>query len=213
MNETINNNIIINRLNDDTKPKLIENKEQLPPVKKTNFGFNLNQSVIDVEQAGYSVCYENDILYTYGIDPCCGLVLCDENVRMLFHLDGTITPEDVLDITGKITLSKNTMVIVIPGASCGIKGSFDYKQLEEAYRKQGYKVIEQRIPATFGFISLESDKVTIGTGVDRNLDVVITITKKKIQEQSKEYDNDIINQLIELKQDLLNENKNNIRKK
>ena len=214
MNKTIdNNNIIINRLDDIATPKLMESKEQLSDVKKTNFGFNLNQSVIDVEQAGYGVCYGDDILYTYGIEPCCGLVLCDENVRILFHLDGTITPEDVIDITDKINLSQNTMVIVIPGSSCGIEGSFNYKQMEDIYRKKGYEVIEQRIPATFGFVTLESDKVTIGTGVDRNLDVVLLIPKKRIQEQSQEYVNDSINQLIELKQALLDENKHNSRKK
>lgn len=214
MNKTINNNNIrIDRLDDIAKPKLIENKEQLSDVKKTNFGFNLNQSVIDVEQAGYGICYGYDILYTYGIEPCCGLVLCDENVRILFHLDGTITQEDVLDITNKINLSPNTMVIVIPGASCGIEGSFNYKQMEEAYRKKGYEVIEQRIPATFGFVTLESDKVIIGTGVDRNLDVILPMPKKKIQEQSQECDNYTIKQLIELKQELLDANKHNIRKK
>ena len=207
------NNIISDRLDDIAKPKLIENKEQLSDVKKTKFGFNLNQSVIDVEQAGYGICYGYDILYTYGIEPCCGLVLCDENVRILFHLDGTITPEDVIDITDKINLSQNTMVIVIPGASCGIEGSFNYKQMEEAYRKKGYEVIEQRIPATFGFVTLESDKVIIGTGVDRNLDVILPMLKKKIQEQSQECDNYTIKQLIELKQELLDANKHNIRKK
>ena len=214
MNKIIdNNNIIINRLDDIAKPKLMESKEQLSDVKKINLGFNLNQSVIDVQQAGYGVCYGYDILYTYGIEPCCGLVLCDENVRILFHLDGTITPEDVIDITDKINLSQNTMVIVIPGSSCGIEGSFNYKQMEEIYRKKGHEVIEQRIPATFGFVMLESDKVTIGTGVDRNLDVVLLIPKKRIQEESHEYVNDSINQLIALKQELLDENKHNSRKK
>ena len=207
-----NNNIISDRLDDIAKPKLIENKEQLSDVKKTKFGFNLNQSVIDVEQAGYGICYGYDILYTYGIDPCCGLVLCDENVRILFHLDGMITPEYVLDITDKINLSQNTVVIVIPGASCGIEGSFNYKQMEEAYRKKGYEVIEQRIPATFGFVTLESDEVIIGTGADRTLDVILPIPKKKIQEQFQECDNYTIKQLIELKQELLDANKHNIRK-
>ena len=214
MNKIINNNnIIIDRLDAIAKPKLIENKEQLSDVKKTNFGFNLKQSVIDVEQAGYGICYGYDILYTYGIDPCCGLVLCDENVRILFHLDGTITSEDVLYVTDRINLSRNTMVIVIPGASCGIEGSFNYKKMEETYRKKGYEVIEQRIPATFGFVTLESDKVTIGTGINRNLDVILQIPKKKTQEQSQQYDNDTIRQLISLKQELLNANKHNIRKK
>ena len=53
------------------KPKLIENKMQLTDAKKIKLGFDLNDSVIDVVQDGYSICYGEDILYTYGIDPCC----------------------------------------------------------------------------------------------------------------------------------------------
>lgn len=70
------------------------------------------------------------------MDPCCGLVLCDENVRMLFHLDGSATPEDVIKISDKINLSSSAVAIVIPGGSCGIFGSFEYKKLEENYRKK-----------------------------------------------------------------------------
>lgn len=208
----INNNIIIKP--DEfflKKPKLRENSAQLTDVKKTKFGFKLNETVIDVEQDGYSICYGNDVLYTYGIEPCCGIVLCDENTRILFHVDGMVTPNDILDVTNKINLSQNTEVIVIPGASCGIPGSFDYKKLEENYTKKGYKVREQRIPATFGFITLESDKVTIGTGISRDLDVVLSIPKRKAQ--NKEYTSYSLDELIALKQELLQKFENNSSKK
>ena len=212
MNKIIDNNeIIIDKLDGIVNPKLIKNTDQLTDTKKQGFGFSLNQSVIDVEQDGYSICYGNDTLCTYGIDPCCGLVVCDENVRILFHLDGTIEPEDVLAITDKVNLSQDTMAIVIPGASCGIAGSFNYKQIEEDYKRKGYKVIEQRIPATFGFVILETDQVTIGTGVDRSFDRILPIPKRKIQVQSTELT--AIQELIDLKNDLVNLNNNNISKK
>lgn len=205
MDKIYNNNIV--KFDDVIiKPKLIENKMQLIDTKKINFGFDLNDSVIDVVQDGYSICYGEDILYTYGIEPCCGLVLCDENVRMLFHLDGSITPEDVLDITDKVNLSQNAMVIVIPGSTCGVSGSFNYKQIEEDYKKRGYQVIEQRIPATFGFVALETDKVTIGTGLARSLDVILSIPKKKIKVQSLEFNDDEIKKLTDFKNELLNSN-------
>ena len=200
----INNNEV--KLDDIImKPKLIENKMQLTDIQKIKFGFDLNDSVIDVVQDGYSICYGKDILYTYGIEPCCGLVLCDENLRILFHLDGSISPKDVLDITDRIKLSPNAMVIVIPGASCGI-GSFNYKQIEEDYKKRGYEVIRQRISATFGFVILDSDKITIGTGIDRSLDVVLPIPKRKIQVQSSELNSGTLQELIDFKNELLNSN-------
>lgn len=199
-----NNSIIIDRLDEIVKQKLRENTTQLPDIKKKNFGFDLNQSIIDVQQDGYSICYGDDILYTYGIEPCCGLVVCDENVRILFHLDATILPEDVLAITDKVNLSQDAMVIVIPGASCGMRGSFKYKQVEEDYKKRGYKVIEKRIPATFGFVTLEPDQVTIGTGIDRSCDKVLPIPKRKIQSQSTESPE--IQELIDLKNQLMDSN-------
>lgn len=207
MNKIINNdNIIIDKLVEFSKPKLRENSIQLSDTRKTKFGFNLNESVIDVEQDGYGISYGNDILHTYGIDPCCGLVIYDENVRILFHLDGSITPEDVIKVTDTINFSKNAMVIVIPGASCGIKGSFDYKKIEEMFSEKGYEVIEQRIPATFGFVTLESDKLTIGTGIDRSLDVVFSIAQKILNNQSNELGYDDIEKLENLKQELLDNN-------
>lgn len=197
--------MFINKKDDIIKlPKLIENQMQLTDEKKINFGFNLYDSVIDVTQDGYSICYGEDILHTYGISPCCGLVLCDENVRMLFHLDGSISPKDVLNITDKVSLSPNAMVIVIPGASCSMSGSFNYKQIEEDYKKRGYEVIRKRIPAAFGFVTLDSDKVTIGTDIDRSLDVVLSIPKRKIQAQLFEHNGDIIHKLTDFKNDLLN---------
>ena len=199
-----NNKIFKDKLGDIVKTKLRENTIQLSDTKKKNFGFNLNQSIIDVEQAGYSICYGNDTLYTYGIDPCCGLVVCDENVRILFHLDGTITPEDVLAITDEVNLSQDAIVIVIPGASCGMPGSFNYKQMEEDYKRKGYKVIEQRILTTFGFVILEPDRVTIGTGINRSYDKVLQIPKRKIQGQLTESPE--IHELIDLKSQLINLN-------
>ena len=133
------------------------------------------------------------------------MILCDENVRILFHLDGSISPEDVLDITDKVNLSPNAMAIVIPGASCGIV-SFNYKQIEEDYKKRGYEVIDKRIPSTFGFVILDSDKVTIGTGVDRSLDVVLPIPKRKMQVQSSELNGDTLQEIIDFKEELLKSN-------
>lgn len=171
--------------------------------KKKNFGFKLDESVIDVAQAGYAISYEEDVLHTYGIEPCCGLVLCDENVRILFRLDGSVSTEDVIEITDKINLSSNTMAIVIPGASCGMYGSFDYKKMEEIFRSKGYEVMERRISATFGFVTLDSEKVTIGTGIDRSLDFVIPIPKGKRKNQSHLSRFVEIEKLINLKQKLL----------
>ena len=80
-----------------------------------------------------------------------------------------------------------------------------YKQ-KKIIKKRGYEVIVKRIPATFGFVILDSDKVTIGTGVDRSLDVVLPIYKRKMQVQSSELNGDTLQKLIDFKGDLLKPN-------
>ena len=100
------------------KPSLKQNTLQLSDIKKQNNGFNISESVIDVEQCGYGISREEDILFTYGIEPCCGLVLYDENIRVLFHLDGSITPEDVIEISKDIGLQADATALFAPGSTC-----------------------------------------------------------------------------------------------
>ena len=66
-----------------SKPTLRQNTLQLTDKKKKENGFNIEDSVIDVDQCGYGVSNEDDILFTNGIEPCCGLVIYDENIRVL----------------------------------------------------------------------------------------------------------------------------------
>jgi len=172
------------------KPKLKENILQLSDRNKINFGFELQESVIDVEQCGYGISMADDILFTYGIEPCCGLVLYDENIRVLFHLDGSITPEAVMEITNGIGLKLDATAFFVPGASCGMPGSFEYKKLEDEYRKIGYKILEQRIPATLGFVTVGENTITIGSGIDRTLDKKFLIEHKSLNiEEHKDYSN------------------------
>lgn len=179
MNKDLNNNI---KKMTKQKPKLRQNTIQLSDSKKEEFGYDTKQSVIDVEQAGYAFTSTDDILHTYGIDPCCGLVIFNDNVRMLFHLDGSVSSEDILNIINDMDFTQDTKVYVIPGSSCGIDGSFDYQKIEEIFRNKGYDVKEQRIPATFGFVTVEPDKIIIGTGADRSLDIIIPIKQKERDE-------------------------------
>ena len=58
---------------------------------------------------------------------------------------------------------------------------------------------------------LESDKVIIGTGVSKKFDVILSIPKRKTQD--KEYTNYSLDELIALKQELLQKNVNNFPKK
>lgn len=197
------------------KPTLIQNTLQLSDRKKQNNGFDISDSVIDVQQCGYGVSNEDDILFTYGIAPCCGLVLYDENVRVLFHLDGSITSEDVIEITNNLGLRADTTALFAPGATCSMPGSFEYKKLEEEYRKLGYKVLEQRIPATFGFVTVDKNQITIGTALNRDLDETFSIERKKSKVETQKLGKEVLSELKDssflqsLKAEMLKQNLTN----
>lgn len=181
------------------KPQLRQNTLQLTDIKKQNNGFDLAKSVIDVEECGYGVSNKDDILFTYGIEPCCGLVLYDENVRVLFHLDGSVTPEDVIEVTNSIGLQQDVTAIFAPGTTCGIiQGCFEYRQLEEEYRKLGYTVLEQRIPATLGFVTVCKNQITIGTALDRDLDETFPIERKRTKVETQKLGKEVLPELKDL---------------
>ena len=177
------------------KPTLRQNTLQLTDRKKQKNGFDLAESVIDVEQCGYGVSNEDDILFTYGIEPCCGLVLYDENVRVLFHLDGSVTPENVIEVTNSMGLQPDATALFAPGTACRTQGCFEYKKLEEEYRKLGYKVLEQRIPATFGFVTVGENQITIGTALDRDLDKTFPIERKKTKVKTQKLGKEVLTEL------------------
>lgn len=177
------------------KPTLRQNTLQLTDRYKQNNGFDLAESVIDVEQCGYGVSNEDDILFTYGIEPCCGLVLYDENVRVLFHLDGSVTPEDVIEVTNSMGLQQDATAIFAPGTTCRTQGCFEYRQLEEEYRKLGYTVLEQRIPATFGFVTVGENQITIGTALDRDLDKTFPIERKRTKVETQKLGQEVLSEL------------------
>ena len=197
-----------------SKPTLRQNTLQLTDRKKQNNGFDIADSVIDVEQCGYGVSNEDAILFTYGIEPCCGLVLYDENIRVLFHLDGSIRPEDVIEITNSMGLQPDATALFAPGTSCRTQGCFEYKRLEDEYRKLGYKILEQRIPATFGFVIVGENQITIGTALDRSLDKTFSIERKKSKVETQKLGEDVLTELKDidflksLKAEMLNQNKN-----
>jgi len=63
------------------KSKIIESQDQLTDIKKIHNGFKKTDSVIDIGQNNYGISYNDDILFTYGIGPCLGLILIDDNKK------------------------------------------------------------------------------------------------------------------------------------
>lgn len=134
-------------------------------------------------------------MFTYGIEPCCGLVLYDGNIRVLFHLDGSITPKDVIKVAKSIGLQKNATALIAPGTTCFTPGCFEYEKLEEELKKLGYKIIEERIPGTLGFITVSKDQIIIGTALDKSLNKTFQIERKKLEVTTEQLGREILPEL------------------
>lgn len=147
---------------------LTECKMQLSDKKKIQNGFGLFDSVLDVTQGGYAISYGGDYLFTYGIEPCCGVVVYDNEKCILFHLDGFSLPQKVKQITDLFGFNNDSKVLICPGIMCGISGSFNYDVLEKIYIDAGYDTVINRINGTLGYISVSESSIKIGSAIQEN---------------------------------------------
>lgn len=206
MNKYIDTKENIEKFKDIFKEKGLERcLDQLSDRKKVSNGFNIDESVIDVIQGGYAISRDDDILFTAGVGPCCAIVAFDGEKRMLFHIDGTSKPEDVKKKMLDFNMKENSTILVIPGGSCGIPGSFLYEKLEEELKLLGYNVQERRIPADLGFVTVDLEQITIGTAFDRSLDTTFKIKDTQhIVKESLEHIN--LGELENIKKAMIKQN-------
>jgi len=160
---------------------LINCEMQLTDLKKIKNGYSLDDSVIDVVQGGYGVSDGKDYLFTYGIEPCCGVVLSSGDRTILFHLDGSSSVTDVINKTDLLGFNLESKVFIFPGVTCGISGSFDYEQLAKLYNSLGYDVIVKRINGTFGYVKVSSSEVAVGSLLFKDQETVFELDNKNIK--------------------------------
>lgn len=155
---------------------LIKCEMQLPDTKKIQNGYDLFDSVLDVNQGGYSISYGDDFLFTYGIEPCCGVVLYDAQKSILFHLDGTTSPEEVKQTTDSYGFSSDAKVLICPGVTCGISGTFEYERLKKIYNDDGYDTMVCRINGTFGYIGVSGNEIRFGSAMFKENETIFART-------------------------------------
>ena len=80
-----------------------------------------------------------------------------------------------------------------------MQGCFEYKKLEDEYRKIGYKILEQRIPATLGFITVNKNQIVIGSALDRGLDKTFPIEHKKLNVETQKLGKEVLPELKDSK--------------
>lgn len=145
---------------------------QLSDKKKNQNGFDLFDSVLDVTQGGYAISYGDDYLFTYGIETCCSVVLYDDLKCMLFHLDGKSSPEEVKKITDSFGFNSDAKVLICPGVTCGIPGSFEYCELEKIYNDVGCDTTVRRIDSTFGYIAVYDTDIRVGSALFKENEIL-----------------------------------------
>ena len=152
---------------------------QLTDLKKLNNGYLLEDSVIDVIQGGYAVSVGDNHLFTYGIEPCCAVVIVSPSKKILFHLDGTFSVFDVKRKADSLGFGNNSKVFIFPGVTCGIPGSFKYDELMELYASYGYDVMVRRINGTFGYVKVSADEIIAGSLLQKGDEITFKFDDKK----------------------------------
>lgn len=169
-----NNNLVYEPLKTDG---LIRCRYQLSENERIKLSFDLMESIIDVVQGGYAISNGQDKLFTYGIEPCCGVVLSNGEKSILFHLDGTTTPEEVKKITDENGFDSTSQVLICPGTTCGVPGSFKYQELENLYKNAGYNVIINRIVSTFGYVEVDGNKARVGSALIPESEKIVELSQ------------------------------------
>lgn len=180
---TIMDNLIKKDINNNFS-KLEKNRNclvrceiQLSDKKKIENGYNIFDSVLDVVQGGYAISYGDDVLFTYGIEPCCGVVLYDNQKSILFHLDGTTSPDEVKKVTDSFGFYSDAKLLIFPGVTCGIPGSFTYTELEKLYSAAGYDTEVYRINGSFGYIGISGSDVRFGSLLRKEIETTFSRQK------------------------------------
>lgn len=153
--------------------------------KSTNIRSGLNKgflvysnemTVIDVGQDEYAIKSSDEILITYGIITCCGIVVKNENGIALMHIDATIKPNYVIELLDDLEFGYNSEVVLVPGALCN---DFDYYTLISNLENRGNKCSCYRLTGNFGAIVIEQENIKICSELD-NENIELKNSKHKL---------------------------------
>lgn len=157
-----NNEIILDKLkgfdfrinNNIMTKEYLYNKEKIRRSVDIRNGFNKgflvypsSMPIVIIGQNEYAKKENDEILATYGIITCCGIVIKSDNGIVLMHVDATINPNDIIELLDDLKIGYNSEILLVPGALCN---DFDYNTLKLNLENRGNQCSCYRLAGNFG---------------------------------------------------------------
>lgn len=159
-----------------TTKDYLYNREKIRKSTNISNGFNKffliypsEMTIIDVGQDEYAIKENDEILVTYGIIACCGIVIKNDNGIVLMHVSATIKPNDIIELLDDLKLGYNSEILLVLGALCN---DFDYNILKLNLESRGNQCSCYRLAGNFGSIAIEQENIKICSEFDNeNIDL------------------------------------------
>ncbi len=144
---------------------IIKNKMQLDSESIKCLGDEYSEVTgIFVPMDYYSLTFNEDNAFTFGIGSCCGLVIFNGNYKFLMHISPKYSFDNILALLSTLNILYNGDVYIFPGSACEYEkggNKMDYNQLADKLKKFGNNVYIRKFNSISGSIYLLDGKLII----------------------------------------------------
>lgn len=136
------------------------------------YNYSKDTSVIDVGMDQFSIKTNNEVLITYGIITCCGLIAMDQDRTFLMHISPGTSAKQVIETLEDNQFKQDFQSVLVPGFACFI----DYKDLLIKLKERSSSYSIHQFHGKYGVIVVENKNIIIGN----NINIEKKIKMKKI---------------------------------
>ncbi len=131
------------------------------------------RKVITLAMDDFYVKNQQEILITYGIVTCCGLVAIDKNRIFLMHISPGTDVQEIIDTLDANEFYRNFYSLLVPGLACYV----DYENLKNYLEKKNCTNSVYQFKSRYGVIVVDKDTIILGN--DKKIEEKIKIKGPK----------------------------------
>lgn len=125
------------------------------------YNYSKNTSVIDVGMDQFSIKTNNEVLITYGIITCCGLIAIDQDRTFLMHISPGTRAKQVIETLEDNQFKDDFQSVLVPGFACFT----DYNDLLVKLKERSSSSVYQ-FHGKYGVIVVENKNIILGNTIN-----------------------------------------------
>lgn len=122
------------------------------------YKYDLSTLVADIGMNEYHIRDDMEVLITYGIITCCGMVVYDKNNLMLAHLAPDVSGFDVISLLEENKLGSNSQILLFPGFACYV----DYNDIINCVKDRTSNLSLNKFTGKYGVIYIDGKDLVMG---------------------------------------------------